>query len=226
MQTTPLHTFIFDDGVQLHSPHVTEDMIGYVHYFSVATDVCDPISGIQYTFDRWSTGELEATLAYPVPDETNASLTALYTATGTCESILYRVNCAGPALIDANGDAWISDTPFAVVSGNTIKPSQHVAAHTHTEATDPAYLQFVEVFETERYTGNFLRYEFPVEHPGFYKVETLTTEHWHGAGVRGWDIEIEGEIVFAGIDLSAEDGFQVRRCETPTNIASCCCLYS
>lgn len=134
----------------------------------------------------------------------------------TADTVLYRVNCGGPAVaaLDA-GPAWSVDdggTPSPYVNagtaGNNVFGSSAPMQAPH--ASVPAYVP-AAVFDDERWDPGYapeMTWEFPVA-AGLYRVNLMLAEGYSGTqspGARRIDFACEGAVVLADYDIYAHFG--------------------
>ncbi|MEE9344214.1 MAG: PQQ-dependent sugar dehydrogenase [Methylococcales bacterium] len=107
--TQPAGIDIFIDDETLTSPFVYDSAIGFNSSITAPQTAC--INDIQYNFASWSNGAA-ASFTYAVPNQ-NATLTATYTAGGSCDSGGSGV-CGQNVEMDGSND-WVNipDTSFA-----------------------------------------------------------------------------------------------------------------
>ncbi|WP_442485363.1 malectin domain-containing carbohydrate-binding protein [Aeoliella sp. SH292] len=124
---------------------------------------------------------------------------------------IYRVNAGGGETADT--PAWLADTASAispfVSSGNTstfTSANSISLSHPSVPAGTP-----MSIFQTERFDqsgGTNMQWDFPVD-PGNYQVRLYFSENWSGAfaaGVRQFDVSIEGTLVLDNYDVFADVG--------------------
>lgn len=110
-----------------------------------------------------------------------------------------RINCGGPALPSKDGIPWEED----------LKPVSGTAVWTSKETVDQAG-DLLPMYQTERWSYNLIRYEFDVA-PGKYEVVlhfAETNRAFFGAGKRVFDVFIQGEKAFPGVDVFAAAGLR------------------
>ncbi|GLR19448.1 hypothetical protein GCM10007940_40640 [Portibacter lacus] len=154
-------------------------------------------------------------------------------STGTSSAVtLYRIN-AGGAIVSAN-DApnidWSSDQASGTVGGSAVAGTPSPYVNITPPAFDKSYgIAFSgtnstgypdALFSTERYSDaanpNNMQWDFPVAN-GDYIVNLLFAEVWSGAteaGVRVFDVEIEGNTVLANFDQTDTYGHNVAGVES------------
>ncbi len=126
------------------------------------------------------------------------------------DSVLYRVNAGGPAVVAVDGGPnWLADDTFLLDPG-----SDTIAEFPEGEAgpTVPNRLP-AEIFHTERWDafgGTAMQYGFAVE-SGSYAVRLYMGNGFVGTnapGLRVFDVAIEGTVptVLDDIDLAADFG--------------------
>lgn len=102
-----------------------------------------------------------------------------------------RINCGGPAYTDSTGKVWAADSGFV---GGSVFPTSSPIAGTPDQA----------LYQTERYGTS--AYTFTVPN-GAYTVNFKFDEIFHtSAGVRLFDVLINGVKVLANFDIFAEAG--------------------
>ena len=111
----------------------------------------------------------------------------------------YRVNAGSASDVSDSGErTWTRDAGFeAVGTSGGISAGQPIAA---TE-DDVLYV----THRTGRISGEGLSYTFPVEN-GRYQVRLYFADSSGSAGVRRFDVDIEGEQALANFDIAAEAG--------------------
>lgn len=140
----------------------------------------------------------------------------------------YRVNAGGPRATTMH-QTWTSDeaerSGLSVGSSQTWKPADWVSIDMSDPSVPPGTDS--KIFTSERFapaTTNALRWRFPVE-PGRYRVSLYFSEispEFFANGSRVFDVNIEGRMRLAGLDVYAEVGenagvvrtFEVRADET------------
>ncbi len=146
--------------------------------------------------------------------------------------VIYRVNAGGPLTnsIDTSPINWSEDQATATANGTatTGTPSPYVNSGTEdiTFGANPAggltnntgYPD--AIFLTERYNTmaapDNLQWDFPVDN-GDYVINLLFAEIWDGAqtaGVRVFDVEIEGVLVLNNFDQTAAYNWATAGVET------------
>ncbi|MBC2840231.1 malectin domain-containing carbohydrate-binding protein [Robiginitalea sp. SC105] len=150
----------------------------------------------------------------------------------TTGTALFRVN-AGGALTpsnDADPKSWDADQTVATPGGTatTGTPSPYVNSAAEDETFGAAVTTgFTNttgypdaLFTTERYNTlavpDNMQWDFPVPN-GNYTVNLLFAEIWTGAqtaGVRVFDVEIEGNLVLDDLDQTAAYGWETAAVET------------
>lgn len=104
-----------------------------------------------------------------------------------------RVNAGGPSYVDGNGNTWSADTGYNTGGSST-------STATVTGTSDPT------LFKTERYDQPAtpeLLYTFTVPN-GSYTVNLYFAETYaatQGAGKRVFDINIQAQSAFTGVDI-------------------------
>jgi len=123
-------------------------------------------------------------------------------------TVIHRINCGGPTVVDALGNTWIGDGP-RFPGGSTVTPSAHTDV---ALADEPSTHQYGVVLETERWTRNGLgsiAYNLDIASPGVYRVTLVLIEVWHQAvGTRVFNVKAQGRIVLVNLDVVREAGFQ------------------
>ncbi|MEQ9031364.1 MAG: malectin domain-containing carbohydrate-binding protein, partial [Aggregatilineales bacterium] len=139
--------------------------------------------------------------------------------------VLYRVNNGGPVITDTPID-WSEDQ--AATAGNANGPANpgtpspylvNVASGDTTFAPDTFTINNDNttapptLFATERYSAvanpNNMQWEFPATQSGWYQVNLYFAENWTGAqtaGVRVFDVQIEGNTVLDNYDVFVAAG--------------------
>jgi beta-galactosidase len=133
---------------------------------------------------------------------------------------LYRVNAGGPAVTDADGQAWQADrhlgdgAAWGWTSWADAYPALDPRLGSRGKVYDPIQgTRDQALFQTYRYGRDQLRYVFPVP-PGQYRIELYFAEPWYGrTGIdsRGWrlfDVAVNGETKLRDLDLFAAAGFE------------------
>ncbi len=168
-------------------------------------------------FDPSSTGPSEANLV--ITDGKGDVTTVLLDANGNGSEpteVLFRINAGGDQVAaNDGGPDWSTDTlgspsPYLVAGGEETGsfPVQGV------EASVPASTP-TEIFETERWDPPEkpeMLWQFPVAEGTPVEIRLYLMNGWGGTsepGERIFDISIDGETVFSGIDLSAQAGHQI-----------------
>ncbi len=149
-------------------------------------------------------------------------------------NVIYRVNAGGVLTVtnDVSPISWGEDQSVAGAGGNagTGTPSSYVnsadqdvtygATLPGTFSNTTAYPN--SLFATERYNGNAIptnmQWDFPVAN-GTYTVNLLFAEVWTGAqtaGVRVFDVVIEGNTLLDDFDQTAMFGWATAGVETFT----------
>ncbi len=151
-----------------------------------------------------------------VPFVCAAALVAAFASPASAETVLYRVNCGGPAIaaIDA-GPEWAADdfgSPSPYVNhgpaGNNVFGSSAPMNPPH--ASVPAHVP-AAVFADERWdpgSAPELQWEFPVAN-GPYLVRLMLAEGYSGTqsvGARRMDVACEGTVRLADYDMYAHFG--------------------
>jgi hypothetical protein len=131
-------------------------------------------------------------------------------------SVLFRVNVGGPALAATdNGPDWAADTT-AANNPNLVDPGSNKTATfpggsiaESVPVTTPA-----TVFDTERWDGaggTEMSWAFATPDDGWYEVRLYFKDGYagtNGAGLRVFDVNIEGQTAVDDLDLSAQFGHQ------------------
>ncbi|WP_233131755.1 malectin domain-containing carbohydrate-binding protein [Robiginitalea sediminis] len=147
-------------------------------------------------------------------------------------TVLYRVNTGGPltASNDASPQGWEEDQSVATANGTaaTGAPSPYVNSGaedlTFGAALPGAFVNTTgypnALFQTERYNTlpapDNMQWDFPVAN-GSYTVNLIFAEVWTGAqtaGVRVFDVAIEGALVLDDFDQTAVYGWATAGVET------------
>ena len=147
-------------------------------------------------------------------------------------TVVYRVNAGGPLTTstDASPTDWAEDQAAASANGTAVAgtPSSFVNSATEDQTFGAALpAGFVNntgypnsLFETERYNTlpvpDNMQWDFPVAN-GTYTVNLILAEIWTGAqtaGVRVFDVEIEGNPVLTGVDQTDDYGFATAAVES------------
>lgn len=178
-------------------------------------------------------GQYDVTVTVSKPLSTAANLNFAWTVKdpNTTNSVLYRINAGGSLVTSTDGDInWEEDQALTGANGNAQNgiPSTYVNS-TDDDKTYGAALptSFVNntsypnsLFSTERYNtlaqpAN-MQWDIPLPQ-GFYTVNLIFAEIWTGAntaGVRVFDVAIEGDIVLNDFDQTANYGFATAGVET------------
>ncbi len=119
---------------------------------------------------------------------------------------LHRVNAGGDIVpASDNGPPWVAHEEYA--EGSTYTTAEPIQLHRSVPPGTP-----VEVFETELWDppiGDEMTWELPVPHPGQYELRLYFAEIWHqgqAAGIRVFDVEVEGALVMDDYDIFADVG--------------------
>jgi len=139
---------------------------------------------------------------------------ALFAWDAGAETVVYRVNCGGPAVVAIDGGpAWSQDmtgagaSPYVNIgaSGDNVAGTDQPMGAPH--ASVPAWVP-LSVFADERWDGpapEEMRWEFPVT-TGTYAVRLMMAEGYNGTqapGARVFDIACEGAVRLGGFDMYA-----------------------
>ncbi|HPF41305.1 MAG TPA: malectin domain-containing carbohydrate-binding protein [Phycisphaerae bacterium] len=133
------------------------------------------------------------------PEAMDSVSVTLQAPTTSNDVVLYRLNAGGPAYTDPDGALWSPDAGFFNVGGvfSTTNPIADTEADT--------------LYQSERYNSSGatnMVYSFPVD-AGTYRVRLHFAEIWNGAasaGVRVFDVRVEGEPALNDFDISAQVG--------------------
>jgi beta-galactosidase len=132
---------------------------------------------------------------------------------------LYRVNCGGPDYVDQHGSRWMADVhkidhkSWGSTSWTDDFPGMPPFYASQRKTNDPVKgTADGALFQTFRYGGDKLRYDFPVAN-GNYSVELYFIEPWYGTGggmdCTGWrlfDVAVNGHTVLKDLDIWKEAG--------------------
>ena len=171
---------------------------------------------IAIEFDASSTDPSEATLVIIDGKDEVTSVLLEANENGTAPGeVLFRVNAGGDqvAAIDGGPD-WSTDTlgapsPYRVAGGDESGSFPVQAVESAVPASTPQ-----DIFQTERWDPPeepAMLWQFPVEEGTPVEIRLYLMNGWDGTsepGERIFDISIDGETIFSGIDLSAQAGHQ------------------
>ena len=122
-----------------------------------------------------------------------ATLTAAEAATPAFTTVRL---VAGPAVVEANGTAWASDS---LAVGGRIYDSGHAITNATTS----------QLYSRERV--GLSGYAIPVSSPGTYRITLREAELWYdAAGKRVFDVKAEGVTRIANLDIFAAAGGKFR----------------
>ncbi|KAA6345024.1 Beta-galactosidase BoGH2A [termite gut metagenome] len=131
---------------------------------------------------------------------------------------LYRINCGGDTYTDEYGQTWAQDNTSVSHSWAESFKELNPYLASQRRTNDPIRgTRDWELFQSFRFGRHELEYHFPVP-DGRYRVELYFTEPWHGtgggtktncAGLRIFDVAINGSTVINDLDLWAESGHDV-----------------
>ena len=139
LASTPPGAELFVDFTPAEAPRVLDSVIGWEHHISAPISRC--VDGVQYTFDGWSDGGAAAH-DITVPD-TDVTITADYSATGTCTVVDVPVTSGlvfhvlGDEGVSADGggsiSAWADQSGngqhLSVVSGDPVWSPNELNGH-------------------------------------------------------------------------------------------------
>ena len=113
------------------------------------------------------------------------------------------INAGGPQVTDSSGITWSADNSFS--SASSSYGSGQAISGAGVPGRDVLY-------QKERYesgdANDYLTYSIPVPRGGTYTVTLHWAEVYFGsASARQFDVEIQGQLVFANVDIFAEVGF-------------------
>ena len=146
--------------------------------------------GTPFLNELLSTNPLGCNPATATPSPTPSASPTPLPACGSV--VLYRINSAGPAYSDSNGDPWTVDSHFSGGSASS-------TTVTVTGTADPT------LFKTNRW-GNPLSYNFSLPN-GTYLVTVLESEnYWSGPGSRVFSLSLQGSVVEPNLDIYAASG--------------------
>ncbi len=133
--------------------------------------------------------------AYDVAGNISAQSTGVNIST---TNLVLLVNVGGADYVDGLGQIWLAD--YGYNTGNAASTTTTVGG-----TTDPALYQTVR-WDSD--TAPEMSYSFNVPN-GNYRVRLHFAETWSGAfgvGLRVFDVNMEGVLVFANVDIYAEVG--------------------
>lgn len=126
----------------------------------------------------------------------------------------YRINCGGPAYTDTYGQLWQADFGFAKSWTSQFEGMPEAFASQRRIFAPIKNTQHWPLFQTFRYGRNALQYYLPLPN-GHYQVELYFAEPWLGvggglnaAGMRQFDVAINGKRVLNNLDIFNEAGSQ------------------
>lgn len=123
-------------------------------------------------------------------------------------TVLYRVNCGGPTVLDVLGNTWTADSSRNP-GGSVVNPSDYTSV---VLADVPAAAEYGAVFLTERWTNTgrgSIKYDFDMPTAGIYRVSLLFVEVWHrNPGTRVFNVKAQNNVVLENFDIVSEVGFQ------------------
>ncbi len=103
-----------------------------------------------------------------------------------------RINCGGSEYQDQNKNLWLEDMLFV---GGKLRTGQDDIANTIDD----------QLYQTAR--SGMIKYEFPVQKNGFYKVTLHFAELLHQAvGSRIFNVKVEDKLVLENFDIFAQVG--------------------
>jgi hypothetical protein len=95
------------------------------------------------------------------------------------------------------------------VGGETVRPADFMVMNL---VSTPFTRPLSNLLQTERWSKESvgdIEYVFRITHPGEYTVHILFVESWHQrAGIRVFNVDMQGQPVFQNVDLFAEYGYQ------------------
>jgi hypothetical protein len=140
---------------------------------------------------------------------------------------IYRINCGGPDYTDENKNLWLADKAIRNLQSADLSSSMHQGSSSWTKDFSgmPAFFASQrrtfspvkgasdwKLFQTFRYGKDKLQFEFPLP-DGEYLVELYFIEPWlgvgggmNGAGMRLFDVAVNGKTTLQNIDLWKEAG--------------------
>ncbi|MEL6427523.1 MAG: malectin domain-containing carbohydrate-binding protein, partial [Planctomycetota bacterium] len=113
------------------------------------------------------------------------------------------INCGGPEVMSATGSfCWCGDIGYQNGRVANFNPNSNIGGTDEDDVFDQQ--------RESRFSNNDpVRYRLPLG-PGIYRVKFHLAERGTSApGNRVLDLEVEGEVLAAGVDLAADPGFQI-----------------
>ena len=172
--------------------------------------------------DPQSLALLGATVALSMPLPQGDTSTPVNVPAASPSVFLYTgTNASG--YVDSNGNTWLPDTSVQSV---TISPAPGPSTDWLYAPTPPPSISDTNdptLYQTER-AGPSFSYTFSGLNPGFYSVTLDFAEIYHtaspDAGIRIFDVSINGEPVLTNFDIGATVGPLSAYTQTFTNIPS------
>lgn len=128
---------------------------------------------------------------------------------------LYRINCGGDNFTDSFGQVWMQDNMNYSSSWSEHFEGLNPYLASQRTVSDPIKgTKDWTLFQTFRFGRHKLKYRLPLP-DGKYRLELYFVEPWHGTGggyktdcegLRIFDVEANGELIFDDLDIWAEVG--------------------
>ncbi len=136
-----------------------------------------------------------------------ALLASLCASTSSAQSLIARINAAGPALTDDLGQNWSGDQPYSAGSGGYVGGSTlGILSRRSGFFLGGQDNPLKPVFGTSRVGWTAYRFDVP---DGDYIVRLTLAEIWNqGPGLRSMSVDLEGSPFLHDLDLAALLGVQ------------------
>lgn len=128
---------------------------------------------------------------------------------------LYRINCGGDNFTDSFGQVWMQDNKnYSSSWAEQFEGLNPYLASQRTVSDPIKGTKDWKLFQTFRFGRHKLKYRLPLP-DGKYRVELYFIEPWHGTGggektdcegLRLFDVEANGKLLFDDLDIWAEVG--------------------